>query len=519
MGSQLHRTGKLPQAEQVFRQILQTAPQNATAWCFLGMICHDTGRFDEAVKCYRRALELKPDFQEVHNNLGNTLFSLGKTDEAVAHLKKALEINPRFAYAHNVLGAVYRKQSNLDKAIHHFQEAVRCVPNYTDAHSNLGAVFLDQGRLAKAAEQFRAALRIDPNYVQALHNLESLSKDGHHQFTDQDIDRMKERLESGQLPLDDASLLSFTLASVYETRREFATSFEYYRQANDKRRQVLASQNMAFQPPRYAQRMDAMIATFTRDYFQRTAGMGVDSELPIFVVGMPRSGTTLVEQIISSHPDVFGAGEREDMKQITQQLPQDMGTAVGYPACMNGVDEQTVRNTAERHLQHLVELGRGAARVIDKTPQNFQLLGLIGTLFPKARIIHCRRDPMDVCLSCYCQNFDTIRFATNLDDIGFYYRHYERMMEHWRQVMRVPIHDVVYEELVADQEVVSREMLQFCGLEWDDRCLNFQQNRRAVQTASKVQVRKPIYKSSVRRWERYAEFLGPLKDALGREDG
>jgi hypothetical protein len=228
-----------------------------------------------------------------------------------------------------------------------------------------------------------------------------------------------------------------------------------------------------------------------------------------------------VEQILASHPQAFGAGELQDIKQITVTLNRDPRLPGGYPACMALVDRETLGGLAAQHLEHLRQLGGDALRIIDKMPHNYLHLGLIAAMFPGARVIHCRRDPLDVCVSCYCQNFRDVNYASSLEMLGFYYRQYERLMQHWRNVLPLPIHDVVYEELVADQERVSRELVRFCGLDWDDRCLSFHETERAVQTASKVQVRKPIYASSVQRWKKFERHLQPLVEALAywSEDG
>jgi hypothetical protein len=235
-------------------------------------------------------------------------------------------------------------------------------------------------------------------------------------------------------------------------------------------------------------------------------------ETPIFIVGMPRSGTTLVDQILAAHPQVAAAGELTYIEDLMSDLPRMVGLERSLEV-LSALDAATVQAAGQRYWARLQHWGRGAARVTDKMPQNFFYLGLISALFPKARVIHCRRNPLDTCLSCYMHNFTD--FATSLESLGFYYRQYARLMEHWRRVLPMRMHEVQYEELVAQPESASRELIAFCGLEWSATCLAFHERGGAVHTASRLQVRRPIYTSAVERWRRYEKHLQPLQDALG----
>src|SRR5208283_4743952 len=267
-------------------------------------------------------------------------------------------------------------------------------------------------------------------------------------------------------------------------------AFAHYRQGNDSARQMFAQVGQAFDPHEHCRQVDRLLAAFDRPYFERAGALGSASELPVFIVGMPRSGTTLVEQILASHPQVFGAGELPDIQKLEAALPGILGEP--YPACMERLDRATVQALAGGHLQRLAERGGAARRITDKQPSNHLHLGLIRTLFPRARVIHCRREPLDTCLSCYFHHFEAMPFTTSLEWLGVCYRQYQRLMAHWRDVLPGGFLEIRYEDLVADQEAVTRQLVAFCGLEWDERCLAFHENPRAVQTASAVQVRQPI---------------------------
>jgi hypothetical protein len=271
----------------------------------------------------------------------------------------------------------------------------------------------------------------------------------------------------------------------------------------------------AFDPAVHAAYVDRLIATFTPAYFEQVRGFGLDTDVPIFVVGMMRSGTTLVEQILASHPLVYGAGERIELGLLASGLPRRLGVADEYPECVRHLDRATVQAVATTVLQGLQERSDGARHVVDKMPLNFLGLGLIATLFPKARIIHCQRDPVDTCLSCYLRNFAaSFTFTYDLQHLGLYYRQYERLMAHWRAVLPLPIFELRYEELTAEPETHTRQLLAFCGLPWDERCLRFHETERPVRTASMLQVRQPMYRSAVGRWQRYEKHLSPLLAAL-----
>ena len=229
---------------------------------------------------------------------------------------------------------------------------------------------------------------------------------------------------------------------------------------------------------------------------------------------MPRSGTTLVEQILASHPKAFGAGELRDFYLLTRDLSAYLQSSIPYPECAALLDQESARYLATGYLDHLLELSADATHVIDKAPNNFRHLGLIALLFPRVRLVHCRREALDVGLSCYFQYFRSQHFTNDLKHIGLYYREYERLMAHWKKVLPLPVLDVSYEDLVSDVEGVGRRMVDFCGLDWDDACLRFDKTNRTVLTASQWQVRQPIYKTSVQRWKNYEKHLGPLKRAL-----
>jgi tetratricopeptide (TPR) repeat protein len=474
-GVQLHKAGKLPQAEERYRQVLRADPQQADALNLLGVIANQVGTF------FRQALAVQPAEAEFHRNLA----------------------------------AAYKAVGNVPGAVFEYREALRCKPAMVDARIYLSDTLMEQGNFDEALSHSLEALRQKPDSALAYCTLGEMAVQGRYTFTEDDIKRMQALLDAGRQSMHDACMVHFTLAAYWEKQGAYDQAFGAYARANELKREVYRQSNKVFEPAKHRELIDNLIAVFTPEFFAGAKAIGADSAVPVFVVGMVRSGTSLVEQILASLPRVFGAGELKDIDQISSVLPQRLRSAASYPHCLVGADPAIVRALADLYLKRLAHLGGAEAiRVIDKMPHNYLHLGLIAALLPGARIIHCRRDTLDVCVSAYLQNFKWLPYAASLDDIGFYYRQYDRLMEHWRRVLPLPMLDVSYEELVAKQEAVSRQMVAFCGLDWDDRCLAFHKSERAVQTASKLQVRQPIYTRSVARWKRFEAHLAPLHAAL-----
>jgi tetratricopeptide (TPR) repeat protein len=498
-----------------YEEAIRLRPDFAIAHDLLGITWQHLGEWGRAVLCHRQAIRLSPSLAPAHNNLGNALKGQGKWAEALEAFEQAHRLEPaRPQFAFN-LGVTLHEQGDLDRAALYYREALRLQPEYADASSNLATVFKEQGLFDEAIAQFQETLKLQPDHALAYYNLGKFAAEGRYSFAPEELDRIKAFLASGRCSAPEGSLCCFAVAMVLDKQGSYDEAFSYYQQANDLKKRLLEEQNIVFDAHRHEALIDRIIATYDRTYFDRVKGWGVAVDLPVFIVGMPRSGSTLVEQILASHPRVFGAGEIGEVPRFISQLAAQISSlsTEGKEAPLD--DQNAARDQAADYVQRIAALGKGAARVTIKTLDNFLHLGLIATLLPRARIIHCRRDPLDICLSCYFQSFQS-DFAWSLEDIGAYYRAYERLMAHWASVLPVAIYDLGYEDLIHDQETVTRKLLAYCGLDWDERCLDFFKTRRAVQTASAVQVRKPISAKAIGRWRHYRSHLGPLLRALGR---
>ncbi len=513
LGLTLSAQGDYDEAVELCRQAIDLAPDFTMAHSNLGVALKEQGKLAESLTALRRALELDPKHVAAHNNLGDVLNSLGRHEEAVKHLTRAIKLDPNCHEAYNNLGLALNNLERPVEATRYLERSLELSPVYVPAHINLGNALVSQGRIEEGTAHYLQALDLQPDCVAAYY---SLAINSRRTFSDEEIHHTESLLSADRQSEDDRMLLSFTLAQIVAKEGRHDEAFEYCRQANDLRKARYRKRGVTFDIDAHVSLVDGIISTFSAEFFERTRSWGIESELPVFIVGMPRSGTTLVEQIISSHHSVFGAGELPDIEYMVADLPTTLGVPDRYPGCIVQAAPEELHKLAQAHLQRLRGLGGEATNVVDKMTVNFLHLGLIATLFPTARVIHCMRDPRDICVSCYFHNFARagLCFTFDLEHLGAFYAQYERLMSHWREVLPLQMMDVSYEELVHDQDTGTRNLVAFCGLEWDPDCLAFHKNQRTVKTASALQVRQPIYTTSVGRWKNYQRQLKPFTDWL-----
>ncbi len=369
------------------------------------------------------------------------------------------------------------------------------------------ALLVQVGDLAAAQASFREALRIDPRHVAAFTDLVSLLEG---RLGDADLSTLNDLLADSLLPDDLRSRLHFAAARVYDVRGEYDEAAKHLQTGNAFQGGDFRKSGQVYDPAGYTRFVDRVIGTFTVDLFARFRGWGLESDRPVFILGLPRSGTTLMEQILASHSRVHGAGEVGLGEEAFHSLP---GVRYGEQAALASLESITpsaFQQIAKQILSRVQAINASAARVIDKMPDNYLHLGLLAALFPQARFIHCQRDVRDVAVSCWLTKFNRLQWANQPDHIALRIRDYRRLMEHWRKVLPVPMLEVSYETVVADLEAEARRLVAGCGLEWEPACLTFYETRRPVRTASILQVRQPIYSGSVGRWRKYAEALAPL---------
>lgn len=579
LGIILQETGRLVQSLDCLRRAVAIAPDSPENHNNLGNTLKRLKRLEEAQGEYETALSLRPEYAEAHNNLGFLYCGLGAYADAEREIKRAIEINPHYVDAYVNAAAValaserpdeaLRWLDNLasfapdhpagllarakaltdsdrqDEALTAARRAVALAPESGEARTCLARVLAQTGACREALSVYDEAAKLPspkpaealigkaellaelgrnepaqallvraaqtvPVSVPALFHLSALKT---YAADDSDIARMEALLlADGARDRDETLLLHFALGKAYLDTGDGARAFAHFDEGCRMKRA-----SFSYDAAATARWMAAGVAAFAPDRMTRLAGAGAASDVPAFVVGMPRSGTTLVEQILAAHPAVFGAGELKAMQAIVDRVKRADATPVGYPQLVDSLSAADCETLGRQYLDAVRVKAPMARRIVDKMPSNFLYAGLIRLILPQARIIHIRRDAMDTCLSCYTKLFaGEQRFSYDQTELGRFYKSYEGVMAHWRALLPAEnFLEVRYEDVVADLEGQARRMIAFLGLDWDPACLTYYKNERQILTASFDQVRKPIYRSSVGRWKAYADHLGPLMAALG----
>ncbi len=507
LGNVLRELGRLAEAKDCYAEALRLSPNQAMVHNNMGQALQEEGKLDDALAWYSRGLQLDANLARLHCNLASLLEEVEKHDEAIARYEVALRLDPNYAEAHNGLGWVWHDQGRYEDAQERYRTALRLKPELAAAHCNLGTVREELSDFADAERCFREALLHDPRHAGAWSQLATMLRG---KLAEADLAAMRRLLADPDLTDGKRAVLRFGLAQVLDAVKLYDEAGEHLRYANALSLTEWRKRGQGYDPAAHTGFVDQMLATFTPAFFERVRGFGTESERPIFIFGLPRSGTTLIEQVLASHSQVFGAGELRLAREDFEMLAGGVANEARALENLARLDVATAKRLADKHLEGLRALNEPALRVADKMPDNYLYLGLLATLFPKAKFIHCRRDLRDVAVSCWMTNFRHIRWASDPEHIAARFREYQRMMDHWRQALPVPFLDADYEQTVVDLEGVARRLVAWCGLEWEPACLAFHQGKRPVRTASVTQVRQPIYTRSVDRWKNYEKSLGGL---------
>lgn len=507
LGLTRFQQGRLPEAEQLLGHSLQLEPNNANAWSDLGAVRIRADAPEKSLQSFENALALAPEHPDALNNMAQALRRLSRFEQARPFLERLVALRPDSAAAHYALADTKYKSNDVSGAIESYQTAIRLDPDNRRSRTGLGDAYESAGRFKEAKLQYLAALRREPDAVLPLAKLLQL-REGK---PDPEWVRRAVALAANEQVAEEGRIrLNIALAYFYDREAQYEAAFRHLRLGYDAQ-----SRREPFDADGFTRAIDRLIETLTEDFYASAPVSGVDSERPIFIVGMPRSGTTLTEQILASHSRVAAGGELSMLLKTSYQIRELSKTGEPYPGGLLSIDTPALRKMAERYLRHLDSVSTTADRVTDKLPFNFMHLGVIALLFPNARIVHCRRQPIDNCLSCYFTSFARqIRFANRLDTLGRYYVDYDRLMRHWQAVLPIEVFELQYENLVSDTEGQIRRLLDYCGLDWEDACLAFNKTERGVRTPSRWQVRQPIYQKSVARWRHYEQQLEPLIEIL-----
>ena len=495
----LYSQGQLQQALKQAETLVQQFPKSAILFNIQGALLKGLGQLEAAIEAYNKALIIKPDYAEAYSNMGITLKNQGKLEAAIEAYNKALIIKPDYAEAYNNMGNALRDQGKLEDAIEAYNKALAIKPDYAEAYNNMGNAFQDQGKLEEAIDAYNKALAIKPDYADANRHLSSVSK---YKPNNPQIGTVDKLLKRPDLKDADRCHLLYTFAKMNEDLGKPEIAYENYVAGGALRQKLLAYD------PEQDQRLFAKIkgnAPSLKDFAFDASGRAT-AQTPIFILGMPRSGTTLVEQIISSHSEVTGAGELN----YTQQFGVDL--TVGQKP----VNAETVQSFRERYLAELAKRAEGQVFVTDKMPQNFQYIALICAAFPEAKIVHVQRSAEATCWSNFKHYFasNSLGYSYNLSDTVRYYGLYQDLMHFWSQSYSDRIYHLDYDDLTEDQEPQTLRLIEYLELNWEDACLAPQKNKRSVRTASQQQVLQKIYKGSSQAWRKFEPFLDGVFDGL-----
>ena len=502
---------RIPEAEALLRQHLREAPTDVVAIRMFAELAARVGRADEARVLLERCLELAPGFHAARQNYALLLHRANLPEQALAEIERLLAAEPRHPAHRNLKAVVLCRTGDYATAIDLYAELLDEYPDNAQVWMSYGHALKTAGLTARAIEAYRRALAQQPSFGEVWWSLANLKT---FRFSDEDVATMRAQVARPDLSDDDRLHLDFALGKALEDAREYEASFGHYAAANARRHGQLH-----YDPDETHARVEHIRRQYTREFFAERSGWGSQARDPVFVVGLPRSGSTLIEQILSSHSQVEGTMELPEITSITRLLREqaDGDSPMPYHDALARLDAGALRELGERYLAHTrIQRKTSAPLFIDKMPNNFMHIGLIHLMLPNAIIIDARRHPMACCFSGFKQHFARGQsFSYRLEDLARYYTDYVRLMAHFDAVLPGRVHRVIYEHMVEDTEGEVRRLLAHCGLPFEEACLRFFENERPVRTASSEQVRRPIYREGVDQWRHYAPWLGPLEQGLG----
>jgi tetratricopeptide (TPR) repeat protein len=500
--------GDRRRAEGIFRELLRVDSNNVNALCGLATISLGAGFANDSERLLRHALKQSPNLPLIWRGLAQTLLDAGRYAEAETAVRHALKTEPNFSMNWVLLGTICARRLRGDAAVQAFDRALLLDPDQLRVLLSKGHVLKTLGQRTQCEAVYHSCLNIRPDFAEAYCSLADLKT---YIFSDTEITAMRALIEAKTMADTDVGQLHFALGRAFEQRGDYGRSFSHYAAGNAERRREATYDAAAFEL-----KSRRAIQIFNASFLAANAGSGCPDPAPIFIVGLPRSGSTLVEQILASHPDVEGTMELPNLATIVRELDRVAGARDRYPESVARMSAEQLRALGARYIEETRDLRADRARFIDKLPNNFSHVGLLHLILPSATVIDVRRHPMDACFSTFKQYFAQGQsFSYDLEDLGRYYRTYLELMDHWQVVLPGKVLSIQYETLVRDAESQIRRLLEHCGLPFAPACLRFHETERSVRTASSEQVRQPIYASSIGHWRHYEAQLAPLKWSLG----
>jgi tetratricopeptide (TPR) repeat protein len=505
--AEAQHNNQVDEAEKILREVLSKDPDDVTALRLLGNIAADSNRWGAARQLLNRAVELAPDFILAWGDLAVLSLKQERFEEALGHIDHAIGMDENLPFAYVVKGNILAKAQQHEASLETYDKALELSPGHGGALSGKGHVLKTIGRQDESIAAYRECITNHPALGEAYWSLANLKT---FQFNDEEVAVMKKLVGEEELADEPKVNMLLSLGKYYENEKQFDRAFEYYQRGNELRR------SHEFYDPVQTQLIhDRIIKVFTREFFEERQGSGNPDPAPILIVGLPRSGSTLIEQILASHSQVEGTMELPDLARAIKEINRARKDGADYPEALQALSMDDFSGLGSQYLKSTMRYRSDTPYFIDKMPNNFPSIGLLHLILPNARVINARRHPLDSCMGCYKQLFYRGQsFTYDQFELGQYYLQYQRMMDHWHEVLPGRVLDLQYEDMVQDQENQTRRLLEYCGLPWEDQCLRFYETERAINTASSEQVRQPIYTGALNFWKNYEDHLGELIELL-----
>ena len=503
----LFKSKDLLKAELFGKELINTHPNNVILYNILGLILTYQGKTDEAIECYENGIKIKPDFAMFYNNLGSIYKSKENYTKAKNYYKKSIDLDSKIPETQNNLGNLYISLNEYNKAIVCYKNALNINPKFFTCHYNMGVVYKTIGKFEKAKKHLRKAVKLNKHFYIAHRTLSQLTK---YTINNEHFNSLKKLYEDTKIIDINKKEIAFALGKASEDIKDFSKAFKYYSEGNN-----LHRKNIIFSIKKEKKEFNNIKETFNEKLFSKFKQSGDLSSTAIFIIGMPRSGSTLVEQILSNHPKVFGGDELNFLINVVKKHLNDKSLDLFFKNIVN-IEEENLKKIGREYIVNLKNISGNSERVTDKFLINFKWIGLIKLILPNSKIIHCVRNPKDNCLSIFKNYFTSnkLSFAYNLKEIAEFYNLYSDLMEHWKNMLPKFVFDIKYEKIIQDPKKQIRNLLNECNLNWNINCLKFYNNKRPIKTASDTQARKRIYVSSINSWKNYEKNLNKFFEKL-----
>ena len=499
----LYRSKKLSEAELLNKKLIRNHSKVVNLYNVLGLILVEQKKIDEAIVYYEKGIKIEPDYAVIYNNLGSAYQLKENYQKAENYFKKSIDLDRKMPESQNNLGNLYLILNKHQEAIVCFKKALTNDPKFFISHYNLGIVYKNIGKFEEAKKHLKQAVKLNAYFFTAHRILSQLTK---YTKNDEHFIFLKKNYEDSKINNKQKTEIAFALGKASEDIKDFGKAFQYYEEGNDFRRK-----NILFSIENEKEEFINIKKIFNRNFFGKFEQSGNLDSTPIFIIGMPRSGTTLVEQILSSHPKVFGGDELNFLPFLINKHFYNKKEKIFLENIIT-IDRNNFKNIGQEYINNLKSLSNNSERVTDKLPINFKWIGLIKLILPNSKIVHCVRNPRDTCISIFKNYFTnpSLNFAYNLEEISEFYNLYNDLMNYWKNTLPKFVIDIKYEKIIQNPKQQIYSLLKSCNLSWNDSCLKFYNNKRAIKTASDIQARKKIYESSVNSWKNYEKYLGEV---------